>query len=217
MARLKNYCTNIFDINTGEMVLSLQVELIYLAVGQAEVNKIKTQARRSRRDTSAADLQNVQTSRHRRRRRQAAGAGGADAQMYTVVITRAYSMEPTSMHDLSLFVRMENARRDLRQRLLLGGLRTDTGWRAANARYGIYSFRENLIGCIYGLRVSVLVLSWRDLRRIFEQYNRNALFLDYCPLGTCLSLLFIVCFCDAVKIKYNSDTHTCNWINWIIL
>ena len=173
------------------MVPSLQVELIYLAVGQAEVNKIKTQARRSRRDTSAAELQ---TSRHRRRRRQSAGVGGADSQMYSVMITRAYAMEPTTMHDLSLFVRMENSPRDLRQRLLLGGLRTDTEWRAANARYGIYTFRENLVGCFYGLRVNVVVLSWRDVRLLFEQYNRNALFLDYCPLGTFLSLFFIV-FC----------------------
>ena len=123
------------------MVLSLQVELIYLAVGQAEVNKIKVQARRSRRDTSAAELQ---TSRHCRRHRQSAGVGGADSQMYSVVITRAYVMEPTSMHDLSLFVRMENSdSRDLRPRLLLGGLRTDAEWLAAGARYCIYSFRES--------------------------------------------------------------------------
>ena len=157
-------------------MLVLQVELIYIAVGQAELNQVKGQARRSRRDASAAELQ---TSLHRR---QSAGVGGADSQWYSVAISRAYSMQPTSMHELSLFVLMENSA--LRPRLLLGGLRTVAEWLAAGARYGLYSFRENLVGCFYALTVNVVVLSGRRVRQLFEQYNRNALFLDFCPPGT---------------------------------
>ena len=144
------------------------------------MNQINTQARRSRRDTSVAELL---TGHQRRRRRQLVGS-----QMYEYkVITRTYSMAPTSMHELSLFVRMETgSSRDLRPRLMLGGLPTDAEWLAASTRYGLYSIRENLIGCFYGVQVNVIVLSGRKLLELFEQYNRNAVFLDVCPRGTLL-------------------------------
>ena len=120
--------------------------------------------------------------------------------MYAVSITRAYTMDPTSMHELSLFVRMESgASRDLRPRLILGGLRTDAEWRAAGARYGIYSFQANLLGCFYDLRVNIVVLSGRQVRQLFEHYNRNALFLDICPLGTFLSYISVQYTCSLHK------------------
>lgn len=193
--------------------MTLQIELVYTAADKEEADKIVGQASRSRRDTSAAAAAEILWGTRRRGRREASdGSSSNSSGVYMVTIRRAYSMEPISMHELGLFVRMQTAPRELRPRLVLGGLRASSEWPAAQARFGILSYEDYLVGCFLKLRVNVIALSSREMRHHFKLYNRNMLFVDQCPLGrhtlqsSCFQLFSCTYEYESFRVQYEHST-----------